>query len=91
MNFEKWYDTYQPKYNKTPSVSAPFGGTMYETFGDELKTVIDEKQKKPQNIWTLMEQDGVMYISNGFHLANRLGYFITEKPFDGDCLEVRIY
>lgn len=49
-------------------------GCMFETFGDELKFV---RRQNPKTIWTLVEDDGLIWLSAGFHLVNRLGYFVT--------------
>jgi hypothetical protein len=35
--------------------------------------------------------DGNMYIVNGYHLVNRINYFITANAFDGEFLEVPYY
>jgi hypothetical protein len=49
-------------------------GCMFETFGDEMEFVRRQQQKK---IWTLVEEDGLSWLSAGFHFVNRLGYFVT--------------
>tara|TARA_R110000824_G_scaffold167730_2_gene344763 strand:+ start:121 stop:453 length:333 start_codon:yes stop_codon:yes gene_type:complete len=50
---------------------------MFETYGDELNFVEDHD---PSNIWTLIEENGVLSISSGKHMVNRVGYFVTEIP-----------
>lgn len=58
------------------------GETMFETFGAELNWV----KKQPGNkIWTLMDDDnGNQVITSGFHYVNRIGYYLTEIPWDDD-------
>lgn len=53
---------------------------MFETFGKELEFVRDQPENK---IWTLMDDDdGNLVITTGFHTVNRVGYYITELPWD---------
>jgi hypothetical protein len=35
-----------------------------------------------------VDGDDGTYIVNGYHLVNRIHYFITEIPFEGEFLEV---
>src|SRR5947209_7446496 len=49
-------------------------GCMFETFGDELEFV---RKQNPKKIWTLLEEDGLSWLSTGCHFVNRLGYFVT--------------
>ena len=44
-----------------------------------------------RNAWTLVETDGKLYIINGFHSVNRIGYHLTEERWKyGQEIEVRI-
>jgi hypothetical protein len=64
--------------------NAGWSGCMFETFGKELDYV-RMKARKGNNVWTLVEgDDDTMYISNGFRLVNRLGYFITREEWEGE-------
>ena len=51
----------------------------FETYGEDLAFV---RVQDPLKIWTLVEYEDDFVITNGYHLANRLGYYITEEPFD---------
>jgi hypothetical protein len=33
-------------------------------------------------VWTYVDGDDGTYVTNGYHLVNRIGYFITEVPYD---------
>lgn len=86
MTMEEWEATYQPITNhidKNASFQNESGqGIMFETYGDEYEFV---KSQEPQYIWTYGDgDDGGSYIWNGWSLINRLGYFITNKPFPDD-------
>lgn len=78
---------YQPQLNHLYP-HAPFAGMMFETFGEELAYLC---QQPPAQLWTVVEGDDYpqpMLIS-GFHLTNRLGYFLTAIPVsDGQQIEV---
>ena len=50
---------------------------MFETYGDELDFVEDHASS---NVWTLVEDDGVLSLSSGKSSVNRIGYFVTEMP-----------
>ena len=53
---------------------------MFETFGKELEFVKDQPENK---VWTLMDDDdGNLVITTGFHVVNRVGYYVTEIPWN---------
>ena len=63
---------------------ASFNGLMFETYGDEVDYV---KSISPYRIWTYGDgDDGGGYIWNGWHIVNRLGYFISEEPWPADTV-----
>lgn len=53
-------------------------GIMFETFGKELDFVL----KSPENrVWTYVDRpNGGTAIIAGYHIADRIGYFVTEVP-----------
>ena len=57
---------------------------FFETFGDELEFV---KQQDPNKIWTLVEQDDKQYLSQGYHLVNRLKYAVTEESCPEELID----
>lgn len=65
-DFDVWFDKYKP------IESAP-GTILFETYGEELKKV---REQSYLNIWTLLDCNGKLYISPGYHIINRLNYFI---------------
>jgi hypothetical protein len=55
---------------------------MFETYGDEVEFV---KSQNPDCIWMYGDgDDGGSYIWNGWHIVNRIGYFVTEVPCPPD-------
>lgn len=90
ISYEKWIEDYDPIKNHITK-DAPFDGMMFETYGEDYDFVKKNIQKF---IWTLVDGDGGSYILSGFHVVNRLGYFICENPISeedfqqGICVDI---
>ena len=56
-------------------------GNSFETYGEELAYVC---QQPNSTVWTEMDGDNGVYIVSGYHLANRIQYYITELPWSDD-------
>ena len=84
LNFVKWFDKYKPLPNpidKNGTYCAVDSiNYSFETFGKEKDFVAKYDDK---NIWTLIEEDGKMFIQNGAWWVNRLAYFVCKEQ----CLE----
>lgn len=91
LTFEEWKEKYRPIPNSL--LDNAYEGLMFETYGVDLTTVnayLNDGDKRLQ-IWTLCDEDGVTWITNGYHYVNRQGYFLTEVPFeDGQLIEIMI-
>jgi len=81
---EEFEERYKPRSNHLLE-DAPFNGWMYETFGEELAAV---KAEDPRHVWTYIYSDGVALVAAGNHLVNRLGYILTEVPWETGLEEV---
>lgn len=60
------------------------GFYMFETYGEEL-TLVEKhlKEKGPEYVWTAINgEKSKMWLVPGFHRVDRLGYFLTTKPWD---------
>ena len=80
QELDAWEEKYRPIQNHFD------GGDKFETYGEELEFVLAQD---PRCIWTLVDgDDGNLYIVDGYHLVNRINYFVTEVPFEGEFLEV---
>ena len=78
MSFDEWCEEYKPIKNHIDT-NASFDGYMFETYGDEVEFVTSQS---PKNIWMYGDgDDGGSYIWSGWGFVNRIGYFITDKPF----------
>jgi len=80
MNIEEWELKYKPMQNDIDFGNASFNGIMFETYGKELEHV---RQFENKYIWTYQDgDDGGPIITSGFRLMNRIGYFLTEVPWE---------
>ena len=88
MDFDEWCATYKPISNNIVEDSS-FDGAMFETYGAEVAFV---KKADPAYIWMYGDgDDGGTYIWNGWHIVNRIGYFITEVPCPPDTtIQVKV-
>lgn len=68
---------------KNPHADHGWDGTLFETYGVELNFV----RSQPENhVWTLVNgEGGNPVVLSGFHIVNRIGYFVTEKPWTEQC------
>lgn len=74
--FDSWVGTYFPLHNQTDN---GFESCLFETYGDDLAFV---DSCNPAHVWTLVETDtGGEKIIEGMRFVNRLGYFVTVRPW----------
>lgn len=80
MTYEQWEEQFKPIRNNLAE-GAPFDGTMFETYGKEYEAL---KKYDINCVWTPRQSDDGedLIITAGFGWVNRLGYFITTKPWD---------
>lgn len=82
LTIEAWNARYRPEYNFLSPEKASFDGVMFETYGDEVAYV---ENVSPRRVWTYVDTDnGGLAIINGYHLVNRIGYFVTEELWTED-------
>lgn len=74
---EQWEEQFIPLVN--PFNDHGWNSTLFETYGYDLYIV----SKEPDNrVWTWVDgDDDHTYIVSGMHIVNRIGYFITDKPW----------
>jgi len=75
MTETQWSAKYRPIKNHLVKDDT----TSFETYGEELQFVILTDDYK---VWTELDGDEGVYIVQGYHLANRIQYYITEIPWD---------
>jgi hypothetical protein len=77
LPYDEWFDKYQPILNEIAGDEQ----YQFETYGDELQYVLQQDDK---HIWTEMDGDQGISIVSGYHLVNRIQYYITVKPWTED-------
>lgn len=84
-----WEEKYTP-INNPINNSSGWNGQMFDTYGAELAHVL---KQSPEHIWTWWDTDEGSEIVAGYHLVNRIGYFITEnswsEPMESYDVEIR--
>lgn len=81
--YEKYTPLLNPFYEDEDACS--WNGCMLETYGQEIDYVLKfaNNPALKNNLWTIVEGDnGEMIISADCHLVNRVGYLITNEPWD---------
>lgn len=53
------------------------GEQMFETFAPDYDAV---QAADPKTVWTLIDAEGSLYITAGWHFVNRIGYYIASVP-----------
>jgi hypothetical protein len=61
-----------------PIMEDPDELKKYHWAGEDLEQLQNEDV---HNIWTILDCDGKMYISPGWHYVNRMDYLITKHPW----------
>jgi hypothetical protein len=81
LNWEHKLDAWEEKYQPIQNHVDANAGDKFETYGEELDYVLSIADTEPKRVWTLVDgDDGNLYITSGYHLVNRINYFITKNP-----------
>jgi len=97
LNWEDQFEVldakYQPEKNQfSEKQQGEFVEDKFETYGEELNYVLSIANTEPARVWTLVDgDDGNLYIASGYHLVNRVNYFITKKPCELEFEEYPYY
>lgn len=87
MKFDEWTEKYKPINN--PNAQDENSPDLFETYGDDHERVLQQHKIDPKTIWTLLDNDeGDLVVSAGYHVCNRVNYFITEVPWEDSGLEI---
>jgi len=93
LSVEEWEHHFKPLVNhldENASFNDGNGGLMFETYGEEYDYVAAIGHNEPNRIWTYIDkEDGTTAIINHWGFEGRIGYFITEKPYD-DMLDIQV-
>lgn len=78
QGWSAWENKFKPIKNH---LSEYKDEVLFETYGDEVDFVANYDNKY---VWTRLQGDMSDLICAGYHYVNRLGYYITEVPWDDD-------
>lgn len=81
---EQLFETYKPIKNPVDNTPS-WDGCMFETFGVEHEFVMAQD---PNHIWSIVESDGNIEVTNGYHYVNAIGYLISEVASPDDFVVV---
>lgn len=95
MEVNEWIEQYRPVNNHLDEDASWQGedgvGVMFETYGEELDYVLSVAKSDPKCVWTYVDgDDGSTLVINGYHLVNRIGYFVTEVPATDESVFVQV-
>jgi len=84
-NKDNFKEIYKPRVNHIVG-GAPLNGTMFKTHTNELDYILNlvNDFRTHNRVWTVVKEDGVFRCIAGYHITNRIGYIVTEKPWDND-------
>ena len=74
MDFDEWHDKYKPIKNH---LARGENRDYFETYDLELGYVLGIADTQPKRVWTYVDGDGGTYLVDGYHLVNRIYYYIT--------------
>jgi hypothetical protein len=100
---DEFYERFNPIKNhfyENPE-DCSFDGCLFETYGKEVEYINNiqrmqqncktaEELKSRKQIWTILDCEGKLYITSGYHYVNRYGYMLTEELVPEDieyCVE----
>lgn len=74
--FKDWVDKYRPD-------TSPDGVRHQYEPGSFMVGLMPHSR-----VWTLLEIDGTRFILPGFHMVNRVSYYLTDVPWANEHIEV---
>lgn len=82
LEYDEWFDKYKPITNDHDELR------IYETYGVDLEfieSIIDDNR-----VWTFIDSGDFSVITNGAMFVNRLCYYVTEVPWEGEAGDIEI-
>jgi hypothetical protein len=82
IEYEEWFDKYKPIEDDHGSLR------IYETYGEDLDFI--QSIAEDNRVWTYLDGDGYSSVVNGMFYVNRLCYYVTEVPWEGEPSDIEI-
>lgn len=77
LGWSAWADKYKPVTNHL----SKHNELMFETYGEEIEYL---QTVDPKYVWTWVDGDLSSFLVAGYAYVNRLGYYVTEVPWESD-------
>jgi len=77
LSSEEWEEQFQPIENHISGRGAE--DISFDTHGDEGEFALFNAEKLL--VWTLCEEDGKVFITQGMRWVNRILYYVCKKPY----------
>ena len=82
LEYDEWYDKYKP-------IETDHGDLMvYETYGKDLEFI--QSIIEDNRVWTFVDSGDYSVITNGAMFVNRLCFYVTEVPWEGEAGDIEI-
>ena len=82
LEYDEWFEKYKP-------ITTDHGDIrIYETYGADLEfihSIIEDNR-----VWTFLDSGDYSAIVNGAMFVNRLCYYVTEVPWEGEAGDIEI-
>jgi hypothetical protein len=82
IEIDDWYDTYKPILTDHGDLR------VYETYGTDLEFI--ESIIEDNRVWTFIDGSDYSVITNGMFFVNRLNYYVTEIPWEGEAGDIQV-
>lgn len=80
IDYDVWFEKYRPITNKFDEIR------IFETYGEDMEFL---QQQDYHHVWTFISGDGDC-ITNGFGYVDRLCYYMTEVPWEGEDTMIQV-
>lgn len=88
---EKTFDDFIEKYDPMEHPTGEFGTHMFDTHKESDINFV-RSQIKFNKVWTVIDGEGQdLYVIPGYHFVNRMGYIISNIPYEENCEEEYVY
>lgn len=81
LTYEEWVERFKPIQIHDENDDS-YNGCLCDPWNGTDRALVD-KMVGTNTVWTLIEEDGIRSIIEGWHYVNREGYFVTEIPYSG--------
>ena len=82
LEYDEWFDKYKPITNDHDEIK------VYETYGVDLEFI--ESIIEDNRVRTFLDGGDFSVITNGAMFVNRLCYYVTEVPWEGEAGDIEI-